>query len=100
MKTITRRDLVESISQRTGVKRTEVLSIIDTLLEEIVGSLSSSHKIVMRNFGVFYVQETKAKVGRNPKSPDKPIPIPSRHIVRFKAGKNLREKVLAIKKED
>jgi DNA-binding protein HU-beta/integration host factor subunit alpha len=35
----------------------------------------------------------KAKIGRNPKNPAKDVVIPSRAAVRFKPGKELKEKV-------
>jgi DNA-binding protein HU-beta/integration host factor subunit alpha len=47
----------------------------------------------MRNFGTFHVRETKAKIGRNPKNPGKDVPIPARAAVKFKPGKEMKEKV-------
>ena len=49
----------------------------------------------MRNFGAFQVKETKAKIGRNPKDPGKDVPIPARAVVKFKPGKEMKEKVSA-----
>ena len=38
----------------------------------------------------------KAKVGRNPKDPGKDVPIPPRAVVKFKPGKEMKEKVARI----
>ena len=35
----------------------------------------------------------KAKIGRNPKDPDKDVPIPARAVVKFKPGKEMKEQV-------
>jgi nucleoid DNA-binding protein len=48
------------------------------------------------NFGVFEVKIRKARVGRNPKSPAKDVPIPARAMVKFKAGKEMRAEVMKI----
>lgn len=52
--------------------------------------------MVMRNFGTFEVRQTKAKVGRNPKNPGLDVPIPPRAVVKFKPGKEMKEKVAPI----
>ena len=42
------------------------------------------------------MRQTKAKVGRNPKKPGEDVPIPPRAVVKFKPGKELKEKVAPI----
>ena len=39
------------------------------------------------------VREMKAKIGRNPKDPGKDVAIPARAAVKFKPGKEMKEKV-------
>jgi DNA-binding protein HU-beta/integration host factor subunit alpha len=38
----------------------------------------------------------RAKIGRNPKDPSKNVPIPARAVVKFKAGKEMKEKVASM----
>jgi hypothetical protein len=38
----------------------------------------------------------KARIGRNPNRPEKNVPIPKRAVVKFKAGKEMREAVLKL----
>jgi len=52
--------------------------------------------VVLRNFGTFEIRVAKAKIGRNPNNPEKDVPIPARAIVKFKPGKELKEKVATL----
>lgn len=98
MPTITKRELVLSITDKLGLKATairqqDVQLIVQSLIEEITDSLAQGNNVVLRNFGAFEVREMKAKVGRNPKDPSKNVPIPARAVVKFKPGKEMKEKV-------
>ena len=98
MATITKRELVIKITDHLGEKGIEitqqdVLEVIQRTLDSITDSLSNGDTVVMRNFGAFQVKETKAKIGRNPKDPAKDVPIPARAAVKFKPGKEMKEKV-------
>jgi len=67
--------------------------VVQALIDEITESLAQGDTVVMRNFGTFEVREMKAKIGRNLKQPGKDVPIPARAAVKFKPGKELKEKV-------
>ncbi len=74
----------------------EVLAIIQKLLDHMSKALAEKKKIELRNFGVFEVKIRKARVGRNPNKPEVDVPIPQRAVVKFKAGKEMRESVLKL----
>lgn len=95
MATVTKRELVVKISNETGLTQQQVFNVIQKSLDSITDSLSNGDTVVMRNFGAFQVKETKAKIGRNPKDPGKDVPIPARAVVKFKPGKEMKEKVSA-----
>ena len=73
-----------------------VSEVVQSLIDEITDRLAHGDTVVMRNFGSFLVRETKAKIGRNPKNPGKDVPIPARAAVKFKPGKEMKEKVAAV----
>ena len=52
--------------------------------------------ISLNLFGVFEVRIRKARIGRNPNSPERDVPIPPRAVVKFKPGKEMREAVLKL----
>jgi nucleoid DNA-binding protein len=93
MKTITKRDLVVKISNETGMKQQQVFDIIQKTLDTVIDSLAAGDEVVLRKFGSFQVRKAKQKIGRNPKNPGKDVVIPARAIVKFKPGKEMKEKV-------
>jgi len=96
MATITKRDLVVAISNKTGLTQQQVFDVIQETLDNVTDALSHGDQVVLRNFGAFQVRETKQKVGRNPNKPESEVIIPARAVVKFKPGKELREKVAGI----
>jgi DNA-binding protein HU-beta/integration host factor subunit alpha len=98
MPTVTKRHLVISITDKLGlngneIRQQDVQAVVQTLIEEITDSLAQGNNVVLRNFGAFEIREMKAKIGRNPKDPTKNVPIPARAAVKFKPGKELKEKI-------
>ena len=96
MATITKRDLVVKISNETGKTQQEVFDIVQHFIEEVTASLASNDDVVLRNFGAFQVTKTKPKVGRNPNKPEEAVPIPARAVVKFKPGKEMKERVAKV----
>lgn len=96
MATITKRDLVIRISNETGLTQQEVFNVVQCFIEEVTSCLSSNDDVVLRNFGAFQVAKTKPKIGRNPNKPDSVVPIPARAVVKFKPGKELKERVAKV----
>ena len=94
--TLTKRDLVVRISEETGLIQTQVFDVVQKTLDYIAEALSKGDKVELRNFGVFDVKIRKARVGRNPNRPETDVPIPSRAMVKFKAGKEMRAEVLKL----
>jgi nucleoid DNA-binding protein len=94
MPNLTKRDLVMSIADKTGLTQQEVFSVIQHTLDGIVEGLATGRDVELRNFGVFDVRLTKPRVGRNPKKPQNEVQIPPRAIVKFRAGKIMKARVL------
>ena len=94
--TLTKRDLVTRISNETGLVQQQVLDVVQRTLDYIAESLSKGDKVELRNFGVFEVKLRKARVGRNPNRPEHDVPIPPRAVVKFKAGKEMKSKVMKL----
>lgn len=96
MDTITKRDLVTQISNKTNMGQAQVLEVLETFLSTVIGELAEGNAVVIRNFGSFQVREMKGKIGRNPKNPGLDMKIPPRAVVKFKPGKEMKEKVARI----
>lgn len=96
MPTITKRDLVIKISDKLGRTQNDVFEVLQEFLELTTEELASGNPVVLRNFGTFELKETKPRKGRNPAKPNSEVIIPARAIVKFKPGKEMKEKVAQV----
>ena len=101
MTNITKRELVLRITDKLGlrgvdIRQQDVQLVVQSFIDEITDSLAQGESVVLRNFGSFEVKEMRAKIGRNPKDPSKNVPIPARAVVKFKVGKEMKEKVVSM----
>lgn len=101
MSNITKRELVLRITDKLGlrgvqIRQQDVQIVVQSVIDEITDSLAQGESVMLRNFGSFEVKEMRAKIGRNPKNPSKNVPIPARAVVKFKAGKEMKEKVASM----
>ncbi len=90
---LTKRDIVLQIYQKTKLPQKEIRDAVQLTLDTIADSLASGHNVELRNFGVFEVQVRKSRVGRNPNKPETDVLIPTRAVVKFKAGKVLKARM-------
>lgn len=91
MATITKKKLIQVISQKKGVHPNEVRGIIQAFLDTMTDCLAVGDRLEFRDFGVFEVVQRKQKIGRNPKNASVPIVIPSRMAVKFTPGKRMKQ---------
>jgi integration host factor subunit beta len=92
--TITKKDLIDRISENTGAKRVLVKKIIQTFLDEIIDELGSGNRLEFRDFGVFERKVRAARVAQNPKTLE-PVPVPSKRTVKFKIGRLMKDRLHA-----
>ena len=90
---MTKRDLVVKIARETGMVQNEVAEIVQKTLDYITEELISGRNIELRNFGVFEIKVRKERKGRNPNKPQDVVKIPECAVVKFRAGKELKEAV-------
>jgi len=88
---LTKRQIVQSIYENNNYKQEDVRQIVQQTLDIVRDALIAGRNIELRKFGVFEIQVRKARVGRNPNRPETDIVIPRRAVVKFKAGKELKE---------
>lgn len=91
MATITKKKLIQVISQEKGVHPNDVRNVVQAFLDTMTDYLAKGDRLEFRDFGVFEIVERKQKIGRNPKNASVPIVIPARQAVKFTPGKRMRE---------
>jgi nucleoid DNA-binding protein len=93
---MTKRDLVVRIATETGLNQQSVMDVVQKTLDYITAELAAGRNVELRNFGVFELKVRRPRVGRNPNQPTNEVTIPERVVVKFKAGKVMKEKVSVI----
>ena len=91
-KTVSKADLVDKVSDDTGMKKKDVKSVMDAMIEQIGTHLDQDYKVQLTGFGTFEVRERRARTGVKPGTTDK-IDIPASKYPAFKPGKALKESV-------
>ncbi|OGV35558.1 MAG: integration host factor subunit beta [Lentisphaerae bacterium GWF2_45_14] len=94
---MTKRDIVVKISSETGLTQSDVAAVVQKTLDYMGDELASGKNIELRNFGIFEVKIRKSRKGRNPNKPKNEVVIPERVVVKFRAGKELKERVEKLK---
>ncbi len=90
---MTKRDLVVRIADETDLTQNQVAAVVQKTLDYIADELAEAKTIELRNFGVFEVKVRKERKGRNPNKPKDEVIIPERAVVKFRPGKELKERV-------
>lgn len=91
MTTVTKKKLIQVISQKLGLHPNDVRNVIQSFLDQMTNYLASGDRLEFRDFGVFEIVRRKQKIGRNPKKAGVPIVIPARSAVKFTAGKKMKK---------
>jgi DNA-binding protein HU-beta len=79
-------DLINQISEKTGIPKIDVLVSLETMFKEIKYSLANGENIYIRGFGSFITKKRAAKIGRNIKK-NIAVAIPEHFIPAFKPAK-------------
>ena len=92
MSTITKREIIDRIAESTQAKRALVKAAVQNFLGEIISELAKGNRLEFRDFGVFETKTRAARTAQNPKTLGQ-VHIPAKRVVRFKAGRLMRQKL-------
>ncbi len=90
MSTVTKKELIDRIAERTQAKRVSVKRIIQAFLDEITAELCKNNRLEFRDFGVFETRTRVARIAQNPKTLER-VEVPAKRTVKFKMGRLMRE---------
>jgi integration host factor subunit beta len=97
-RTITKKELVARIAEKTGQTKVVAKDVIQAFLDEIIDELGYGNRLEFREFGVFEIQERAARKALNPRTREK-VGVPARYVVKFKVGRLMKERVSRIPDE-
>jgi DNA-binding protein HU-beta len=90
-------DLINNISEKTGIPKVDVLVTLETMFKEVKENLSQGQNIYIRGFGSFITKKRAAKIGRNIKK-NIAVEIPEHFIPAFKPAKEFISEVKSKRK--
>lgn len=83
-------EFVDFIAENNSCTKAEATKALDMVTESITEALVKGKDVALIGFGSFYVQERKAREGRNPKTGEA-LKIAAYKQPAFKAGKKLKD---------
>lgn len=89
---MTKAELVAAIAKDSELTKADAEKSVNAFLENVANTLKKEGKLTLTGFGTFEVVKRKKRKGRNPQTGEA-ITIKAHKVVRFKPGKNLRDKV-------
>ncbi len=89
---MTKKEFIEKYAERTGLGKKEATNQFEAFLTIVEDTLAAGENVQFIGWGTFETRVTKERMGRNPKTGEE-ILIPSKNVVKFKAGKSFDEKV-------
>lgn len=90
MSTVTKKQLVDRISEQTQAQRVLVKHVVQSFLDEITSELSKGNRLEFRDFGVFETRIRAARVAQNPRTLER-VKVPPKRTVKFKMGRLMRD---------
>ncbi len=89
---MTKAELVEIISQQTGVSKKDTGVIVNLIMENIGQALVSGDKVELRGFGSFKVKTRRARLARNPRT-GASVDVPAKRVPFFKSSNELKARI-------
>lgn len=90
-----KKELVDSIAQKTGLKKNEAEKSLDALCVSIIESIKKGSEVSLPHIGKFTISEMKARKGRNPHTGEE-LMIKARMAVNFRSATALKEAAASI----
>ena len=90
---MTQTAIVSTLAEKTGLKKSEVKSVIDAITELATVEVKKNGEFTVPGFGKLKKTNRKAREGRNPAT-GAIIKIPAKTTVKFSVGKAMKDSVL------
>lgn len=91
---MTRSDLISRLAElHPQLKIKDAENAVKVIIDALSNTLSKGDRIEIRGFGSFALNYRPPRIGRNPKTGEK-VEVPARYAPHFKAGRELKERVI------
>lgn len=90
---MTKAELVDQAAKDANISKVAAAAALNSFMESVTKALKKKDgKVTLVGFGTFSKARRKARKGRNPQT-GAPIKIKASNVVKFKAGKKLKDSV-------
>ena len=89
---MTKADIVNSISQKTGIDKLIVLHTVEAFMATVKENMANGENIYLRGFGSFILKRRAQKTARNI-SKNTALIIPEHNIPAFKPAKTFMQEI-------
>ena len=89
---MTKAELIDAVAANVGISKKAAAEAVDSVFKNVTKALKKGDKYTHVGFGTFGVVKRAAREGRNPQT-GAMIRIPARNVVKFTAGKALKDAV-------
>jgi DNA-binding protein HU-beta len=89
---MTKNELARELAEDFELPRRQIAELLDAVLDRITQVLKSGDKMQLTPFGQFKIRDRAARVARNPQTGE-PVNVPAKRVLKFIAGRSLKEAV-------
>lgn len=89
---LTKTDMVDHVSQETGMTKKDSRIAVDAMLDFIVSANAANEKVKLVGFGSFEPRKRSGHKGIDPNT-RKPLRVPDTMAPKFTAGKEYKERI-------
>ncbi len=84
-------ELSEKIAAKVGINKAQAEAALNAFTQTTMETIKGGGEVVLTGFGTFSARPRKGREGINPRNVSEKITIPTVLVVKFKAGKNLKD---------
>jgi integration host factor subunit beta len=88
----TKKSLINRIAESTRERQLLAQKVVQQFFDEIIGELARGNRLEFRDFGVFEMRVTRARMAQNPRILKK-VRVPAKRKIAFKAGRAVKERL-------
>jgi integration host factor subunit beta len=93
---MTKSDLIKRLADANPhLYMRDVERIVAVVFNQIAAALARGDRVELRGFGTFSPRARSGRAARNPRNGE-PVAVPDRTFPHFRAGKELRERLMAV----
>ena len=89
---LTKSDLIDSISSRSGLTKKQSIDIVENIISTMKNTLVTGEDVLVVGFGKMCVKQKAERKGRNPATGED-LMQPPRRVVTFKCSGKLRDRI-------